>query len=469
MNGRGILGRLPLQTRFALASVLVIAIITAVLCLVVLDRVRASLADQLEKRGEALSGQLASLGRFPLRTGGGDTLEELARGALLAEDVVSVTFIDDLGREAARAGRESPDLDRLVVAREEIPLERPFEDDIDFYTGAAGSSVSAGSGEVVVELSLAGVDRFIAELRLTILLLGLGLVLVSALFSHLLSRRITDPIDKLMEGVEAIGEGRLDTRIDVDDGAEIGRLAERVNMMAKDLRTSMENMVQQEKMATLGRMSSCISHEIGSPLNSILIDAHAAMAASGDNEAREALESIIKQTKRMRDIVRNLLDYARSPSREMEEVDIAETLGQALMIMAHGIRKSNIKIERDIPSDLPRVMGVSNMLEQVFVNIVDNAIDATEDNEGERRLWISAALDGEAGAIEMRFADNGRGLAKDVAGSIFEPFQTDKPEGQGTGLGLAICRQIMLSMDGDIRAGNLDDKGAEILLIFRNA
>ncbi len=461
---------MSLGAKFILASVAVIVITTSLMCLLVLDRFRGELEDGVDMRAQALAGQLGALARLPLRAGDRESLDKIARDALLVEDLVAVEFKGVDGETLASVVR--PDIKAGRSITNAYPVFRrgsEFKDEIDLFTGDAVESEMEEVGKVTLEFSLASIDRAAARMRARIFSAAAILAAAAILVSVQFARRFTDPIRKLMEGVEKIGSGGLDQEIEVGAGGEIGALADHVNQMSRDLRKSVDQMIQQEKMATLGRMASCVSHEIGSPLNSIMFSAANIIEEVQDGPARDNAESIALQTRRMRDTIRNLLDYARAPSDAAEEVNLARALDEALLVLAAPIKKAGFTVEKDLPLSLPRALAVKNLCVQVFINVVKNAMEAAGPDG---KVVIRArALDGDENGkpdmIEVSLQDNGPGLPGEEIAKIFEPFYTSKPEGQGTGLGLTVCAQIMSSQGGSIRAETAEGEGSIFYLEFQ--
>jgi signal transduction histidine kinase len=456
---------LSLRSKFILEAVAVILVLTSVMSLLVLNRVKRAQEAEVMKRGQTLAEQLGRLAQFPMRTGDKGTLDKLARDALLLEDVQAIEFLGPEGELLVKVERESPASSRVLGYSYPVRRTRgDFRDEMDFFQGAMESPPQDRVGIIKVTLSLLPTDRMIREIRSTIVAVAVVLATLAILFSVHFARRITDPIQNLIKGVEKIGEGKLDVEIEPIEDGEIGLLAQHFNKMAKDLKQSINQMIQQEKMASLGRMASSLSHEIGSPLNSILIDARMLLDEVGEGRAKRSAEAITNQVRRMRDTVRNLLDYARIPPDEIQAVDIAGAMDEAMLILANPIRKSGININRKVPKNLPSVRAIKTLTIQVFVNLIANAIEATGKGG---KLEIGARLEPEESRVLVCFTDNGPGIPEQALDSIFEPFYTTKPEGEGTGLGLSICYQIMKGFSGDIIAERPKGGGLKFILKFQ--
>jgi signal transduction histidine kinase len=460
---------LSLRARFILASVTIIVLTTAAMSLLSLTYFRSSLEEEIAKRAATMAEQLGNSAQLALRTGNHEQLDRLAADALVVEDVVMVEFIDPSGTTLARVERKGAPAGRTVERQAAVTRENvSFADELELLTGHGQGTGREVLGRVRVRMELGSADRMIAQARMVIVLLAAALSVLAIFFSVHLSGRMTRSLARLAEGVEKIRAGSLDVEIKVDEESEIGDLADHFNRMARDLSKTIDQMVQQEKMATLGRMASAISHELGSPLNSIMFDAAMIADEAKEQAVRDCAASITEQTRRMRETIKNLLDFARPAAATPEPVDLAAVLEEAKRVLAHPIRAEAFNIVSDLGPGTLQALGIRNLIVQVFVNLIKNAIEAAG-REG--KLNITIRETGRHGAaergIEVQFQDSGPGVPPQILPLIFEPFYTTKQEGEGTGLGLAICRQIMRSIGGDIRAEPGAEGGAIFTLFFK--
>jgi C4-dicarboxylate-specific signal transduction histidine kinase len=454
-----------LRVKLIAGVVSVIVALTLIYSLLVLERVKEAHDAEIEKRGRAIAEQLGSLAEFPLRTGDAAALDMMARDALLREDIQAVAILSLEDKKVVKVESKTRPTGRTREFSYSIRIKpKAFANEIDILQGIPSEKAERTLGEVKVTLSLAGTDRMISEIRTAMILTALVLVSLAILISVYMARRITDPLLALAKEVEKIGKGKFDVRIEDMGRGEIGVLADQFNRMTENLKRSLDQMIQQEKMASLGRMAAGITHEIGGPLNSILLDTKLLLDHMSEGAERDTAEAIVFQAKRMKEIVNHLLDYAHTPPTEMQAVDINQALEEALRVLAHPLKKSALKIKREIPEDLPKARAIRNTCVQVFVNLISNAIEATgEDGE----LRIEARAEEERSSLLMTFTDNGPGIPEEFLTSIFDPFFTTKEQGKGTGLGLAICQQIMQSFGGDIRAENAKGGGTRFILKFQ--
>ena len=213
-----------------------------------------------------------------------------------------------------------------------------------------------------------------------------------------------------------------------------------------------------EKMAAVGQLVSGVAHEVNNPLTAIMGFADLLLESpelSGD--VREDLQVIVQEAQRTREIVQNLLSFARQTPPEKQPVDINQVLRRTISLRSYDLASHGIEISEEFDSALPEVIGDAHQLQQVFLNILNNACDAVR--ETNRRGKIAITTGQTADAVEVLFRDNGPGIAN--ADRIFDPFYTTKEVGKGTGLGLSICYGIVREHSGEILClNNATSEGA---------
>jgi signal transduction histidine kinase len=204
-------------------------------------------------------------------------------------------------------------------------------------------------------------------------------------------------------------------------------------------------------VAVAGKLTASLAHEVGTPLN--IISGQAEFVLKGlpaGDPRRENLEGIVAQIERISRIISSLLDTVRPQGLQLEPTQLTALVDQVFPLLRHTARQKEVSLSRDIP-DLPTIQADPAQLQQLLINLVLNALDATSAGG---RITISAATcrrrDREGVAIAV--ADNGTGISPTLLPRIFDAFLTTKPRGKGTGLGLAICRDIVRAHDGDITA-----------------
>ncbi len=223
---------------------------------------------------------------------------------------------------------------------------------------------------------------------------------------------------------------------------------------------------QTEKLSFIGQISTGIAHEIGTPLNIILGNAEYLMMDMKSSERDyDELKMIIGETNRIAKLIQQLLDFARPKKMRAKPVSLSSEIENVLQLLKNQLDKSSISLSLEIEKDLPYVFGDAAQLQEVFVNLIVNAIHSME-KKG--RLSISAASKGgpDGRTVEMTIADNGCGIPEENLQKIFNPFFTTKEVGKGTGLGLAITQRIIHDHKGIISVESAVGNGTVFKLSF---
>jgi two-component system NtrC family sensor kinase len=234
-------------------------------------------------------------------------------------------------------------------------------------------------------------------------------------------------------------------------------LYEETRQAYENLRRTQEQLLHSEKMAAVGQLISGVAHELNNPLTAILGYSQL-LLSSGQMppQGMEYSDKLYKQAQRTHRIVQNLLSFARQHKPERVAVQLNQILEDTLALRDYDLRLSNIRVHYDLAADLPMTAADPHQLQQVFLNLVNNAVDAILEDSGEGDLWVSTKAKGERLIVE--FKDSGPGV-KD-ASRVFDPFYTTKPVGKGTGLGLSICYGIISEHGGSIGVSNTQPSGA---------
>jgi len=203
---------------------------------------------------------------------------------------------------------------------------------------------------------------------------------------------------------------------------------------------------------------SGVAHELNNPLTAILGYAQLLESEGLNERARDYVSKLFKQAQRTHRVVQNLLSFARQRKPQRDEVDIRKVLDETLALRDYDLKINNIAVEREAPSDPLMVIADPHQIEQVFLNIINNAVDAILETGRTGKLKIRVSRQGDR--ICTQFSDDGTGI-KDPK-KIFDPFYTTKSVGKGTGLGLSICYGIVKEHGGDITANNNPEGGAVI-------
>ncbi|MFZ0815990.1 MAG: ATP-binding protein, partial [Candidatus Sulfotelmatobacter sp.] len=236
------------------------------------------------------------------------------------------------------------------------------------------------------------------------------------------------------------------------------RLYEETCKAYEDLRRTQEQLLQSEKMSAVGQLIAGVAHELNNPLTAILGYAQLLESEGLNDRAQDYVAKMFKQAQRTHRVVQNLLSFARQRKPERSEVDIRKVLDETLALRDYDLKVNHINVEKDFAADPAVVVADPHQIEQVFLNIINNAVDAVLESGRAGKLKIRVFC--ENGCACAQFADDGPGI-KDPK-RIFDPFYTTKSVGKGTGLGLSICYGIVKEHGGDITARNADEGGAVI-------
>ncbi|GEN05508.1 Signal transduction histidine kinase [Myxococcus fulvus] len=357
----------------------------------------------------------------------GDALDRLYREtllpAVLAKDHATVTSAH--GRALERVS--------LIQARAEA-LARRFDTSIGSF-----------------EEHVAAVEH--TSFRWALLLLG-GATLFAVGVGIYIGNSVARPVARLSEGAARLAEGNLDTRIPEDDPGELGRLAAQFNRMTEALRTHQAQLVQHEKLASVGRLAAGVAHEINNPLG-VILGYVRILQRKAEGALAEDLRVVEEEAVRCQQIVEGLLDLSRPGQGPVEQLPLRETCEDVVARLREAERLGHVQV---------RVAGAANVwaqpsrLRQVLLNLVKNAAEAAG-NGGTVEVHIASSQDGGA---TVAVSDSGPGVKPEDRRRLFEPFFTTKST--GTGLGLAVSQAIAEAHGGRIEADTGPLGGARFTL-----
>jgi signal transduction histidine kinase len=245
-------------------------------------------------------------------------------------------------------------------------------------------------------------------------------------------------------------------------------LADRKNLeiKVKERTKELENMhtklIQTSKIAVLGRFSAGIAHEINNPLGAIMNYARTLLANPDiKKKNRDYMELILKGLFRIESIVRQILSYSRYQKSDLQLSSVNEIIKDAIEFVHYKQQEKEIKLKLTLEKSLQPILLNSSQIQQVFINVINNAFDAIE-QKGELIIETSH----KNGTIIASFIDKGKGIPKEDLGKIFDPFYTTKDVGKGTGLGLFISYNILKLYDGSIDIESKEGEGTEVIITF---
>jgi len=239
-------------------------------------------------------------------------------------------------------------------------------------------------------------------------------------------------------------------------------------------------LIQAGKMTTLGVMAAGMAHEINQPLNVIQVcaDFFLKMVNRGqkieDEDLRSMANDIVRNVERASGVIKHVRDFARQSEPVLSRVKINDPVNDVFKVLGHQLKVHEVEVDLDLDPDIPDILAEHNRLEQVFINLVSNAIDAMDEkdkrpdiSDKEKRLTIKSFAENEHVCVKV--TDTGIGMSEEVKNKIFEPFYTTKKVGKGTGLGVSISYGIVNDYKGDIEIESEVGKGTTFIIKFPQA
>ena len=360
-----------------------------------------------------------------------------------------------------------------------LGLIRPIRNEPECSSASchAHSPEQSVLGVLDVKMSLASVDKRVALVRNRMIASSIIMTLIIAGISGVfIYRVIRNPIKRLKDGMTTISEGNLDTKININSEMEIGELAFYFNTMAKDLKRARDEsrqwahtledrvttkteelqrvqaqIIHMEKMASLGKLSASVAHEINNPLFGILTYAKLMLRdVDDDNLNTETLKkqllAIQSESSRCGDIVKSLLDFARQTGGEFKPHHLNETIEQVLFLLNHHFEMQQIAVHRNLMDGDDVITCDAKQLQQAIIAPCINAVESMP-NGGALTIKTS----GDEEHVVISIADTGGGIPENVLPNVFEPFFTTKEGESGLGLGLSVVYGIVQRHNGEIK------------------
>ncbi len=382
-----------------------------------------------------------------------------------------------LERSSLTQSREGPQVLRRLIVIENDPMCAAAE----CHYHPADRRVL---GVLDVEMSMAPVEAAIRTSRRQLLTTTIGLILISGLVAALFVRRVVHrPTQQLYEGTQRIAAGDLETRIEVRGEHELARLAEAFNRMVEELRHARQEVTQwsekleekvalksqelqkaqrqvlhMEKMASLGKLSATVAHELNNPLGGILTYARLVKRELADQEldpqvraqVERYLAVVDKECSRCGAIVHNLLAFARRTGAEMARINLNEVVERSLMLIRHHLEIRNVRLVSELLEGDPMIVADPGQVEQALIALFVNAVEAMPDDAVKEHSLL-VHVTGNEDEVEILVRDTGTGIHPRDLPHIFEPFFSTKGKQEsGVGLGLAVVYGIVNRHGGQI-------------------
>jgi two-component system NtrC family sensor kinase len=413
--------------------------------------------------------------------------KEMGTATIFQGDLRISTNVRDENGNRAIGTRVSEEVYQAVVRKGQPWLDRAFVVHDWYITGY--EPIRDLDGRIVGMLYVGMLEAPYVDLRNKVVysFFGIGVlgVLLVLLLSFFITTGIISPLRQMVSSTRKIAEGDLSHEVPMTSQDEIGQLAESFNHMlvslkqarqeledygrvleekveerSQQLREIQAKLMQSEKLTSLGRLASGVAHEIHSPLNGVLALSHLLMRRLKDNpELQKELEIIVKEATRVSAIVRGLLDFSRESKPQKRPCNINDLILHTLSLVERQAVFQNIRVVRNLDSQVPILLLDANQIQQVFMNILLNAADAMA-TRGTLTI-TSSHVPGDP-FVQVKFTDTGCGIPEENLNKIFDPFFTTKADKKGTGLGLAVSYGIIDRHRGRIEVQSEVGKGTTV-------
>jgi signal transduction histidine kinase len=285
-------------------------------------------------------------------------------------------------------------------------------------------------------------------------------VLLAVAFGQVVSRHILNLLHKLEKNMRTL-EQREHER-DQAQAQLIGRLEKERELVKEKLQFESQ-LAEYEKYAALAQLALGASHEINNPLLGILSHLELELKAAGNTEQKVEIQQCIAATKRIAATMKGLIDYARPGAPRLTRLDIARLVNDTFAFLCHHPLFRNIRLEQQMPADLPEITADPNQISQVLMNLLLNSAQAMPSQGGVITLCAEKVKFAER--IEIQVKDTGAGIPPDILPHVFDPFFTTK-RGQGTGLGLSITQAYVRNHSGEITASSVPNHGTTVRIVL---
>jgi two-component system NtrC family sensor kinase len=353
-------------------------------------------------------------------------------------------------------------------------------------------------GVLDLALNLDAVDREVAAMQYRVLLMtAIEIALISIFIIYFTRRFLGRPIQKLIEGAAAISEMDLEKPLDIAGSSqELDELARafdimrerlrvalaELNQSAQDLETKVEKrteqlkaahqkLLQSDRLASLGQLAASVAHEINNPVSGVLnlsmllqrMLKDDGVPAGRLSEFRKYLAQVTNETARVGRIVSDLLAFSRRSKPQRTPADLNKTVRLALSLIQHKLKLGNVTVIEDLAAGLPAVLCDPGQIQQVALNLLLNAAEATQ-GRGGGTVAVSTSVHPSRNAVLLTVTDDGEGIPEENLARIFDPFFTTKSEGKGVGLGLAVSYGIVQEHGGEIEARSTPGRGTTFIV-----
>jgi signal transduction histidine kinase len=351
-----------------------------------------------------------------------------------------------------------PEAARLVASRlaAHPALERVSDGRIEYAPRPTQLLDIEGKqiGNLWILRSFAAASERLAMLRRNIILLWLLAVAASLGLTYVLARRIVEPLKELDRAAAQVARQNYDHRVKVVSQDELGRLATTFNAMCASIQQARQELIRQERISTIGRLSSSIVHDLRNPLAAVYGGAEMLVDAElTQPQVKRLAANIYRASRRIQELLQDLLNVSRGSARGAEVCKLREVAAAGCESLLASAEAQHVEVQNRIPDEIELPLE-RNRMERVFSNLVGNALEMMPEGG---RIQISAAT--QNGFVVADVRDTGPGVAPEIRDSLFEPFVSAGKK-NGLGLGLALSRQTVLDHGGDMWAESEPGNGA---------
>ncbi|MFQ3675121.1 MAG: ATP-binding protein [Endomicrobiia bacterium] len=481
-----------IRTKIIFFAIILASIVTLVLSFLNRQMITKNLKNEMEEKVNALLDNFVSNSIYGMLTFNKEELTRLAENMLSQKDICSVEIIDKDGVSIIKLENDTKNDKSLrkEFLRPIVTIQQngKLAEDIVMNLEKNGKEEIIGTAKITVSLN--SLNQKIAESNVVSLKIGIFALLLSIFFIwFIVNKYIISPIKKLTFATQKVANGDLSYRIKVDYDDEFGILVKFFNTMIEKLQISLEKnldysknlekmveektkelsetqkkLYQSDKLSAIGQLAGGVAHEINNPMGVILGFAQAVVKDIKENDPLYMpLKSIEREAIRCKKLVGDLLTFSRAGKTQKEPSDINELIENTLSLISTQTRIKGIEIIKEYGMNLPQINLNRNQVQQVIVNICNNAIDAMPEGG---KLTIKTVLNTiptnngtQSQFIEISISDTGVGMTEEVKKKLFEPFFTTKEVGKGTGLGLPLVYEIIQKHNGTIDVESEVGKG----------
>ena len=464
--------------------------------------------SNLEREGSLLATILAQNARLPLFAENREALLQLAEATARYPSVLFVSITNADGRPVTEIGREDNHRDDIETTVAVTSPGRVLSPEV-VLLGHPQADLERIIGRVHLHMDSAGAQVRLKEMVAASFAIGTLFWMLISMLSYPVIKGVTFSFNRLLDGIDKIGSGKLSARVELDGSDELGRAANAINSMAASLELrELENLSLQEellqamklevqdekkrvmarlihtnKMTSLGLLLSSMAHEINNPNASIRFSGHMIAKMWVDvvpildgfrreegefylggvpfETARGALTenaaNIVENSERIARVIQGLRDYGVGDGSAVRpDMDLNGAVSAALSVLACQMKK-DVRLKTALAPDLPAVRGNQHQLEQVFMNLILNAVQALPEGRGE--VLLSTSYDILSSRVFFEVRDSGDGISAEIMPRLFEPFFSTKLEHGGSGLGLYISQYIVKEHGGLLRLSSHPGRG----------